>query len=73
MRGMSADSTRWTVVRDAARGCAASRAEFARRYEPVIRAYLGARWRGTPLLGELGYLGVFEDGVAMFPGLGQRS
>ena len=27
----------------------------------------------TPLLGELGYLGVFEDGVAMFPGLGQRS
>lgn len=26
----------------------------------------------TPLLGELGYLGVFEDGVAMFPGVGKR-
>jgi len=26
----------------------------------------------TPLMGELGYLGVFEDGVAMFPGLGKR-
>ncbi|WP_454716406.1 hypothetical protein [Caulobacter segnis] len=26
----------------------------------------------TPLLGELGYLGVFEDGVAMFPGVGNR-
>ncbi len=26
----------------------------------------------TPLLGELGYLGVFEDGVAQFPGVGKR-
>jgi hypothetical protein len=26
----------------------------------------------TPLLGELGYLGVFDDGVAMFPGVGKR-
>lgn len=29
------------------------RAEFVDRYSPVIRAYLGARWRGTPLLQEM--------------------
>jgi RNA polymerase sigma-70 factor (ECF subfamily) len=42
------DSTCWTIVRDAARGVATARAEFARRYEPIIRAYLGARWRDRP-------------------------
>jgi len=50
---MASDSTRWTLIRGAADGNAAARAEFARRYESVIRTYLGARWRHTPLIGEL--------------------
>ncbi len=44
---MSGESTRWTIIRDAANGDERARAEFARRYEDVIRAYLGARWRGA--------------------------
>jgi RNA polymerase sigma-70 factor (ECF subfamily) len=43
------DSTCWTIVRGAALGRAADREEFARRYEPLVRSYLGARWRGGPL------------------------
>lgn len=43
----SPDATRWTVVRDAAAGVPAAREEFARRYAPVVRSYLGARWRGA--------------------------
>jgi RNA polymerase sigma factor (sigma-70 family) len=35
------------VVRSAASGDPGARAEFARTYEPIIRAYLGARWRGS--------------------------
>ena len=30
-----------------------SRAEFVKRYEPVVRAYLAARWQGSGLLQEL--------------------
>jgi RNA polymerase sigma-70 factor (ECF subfamily) len=41
-------STCWTVIRGAAAGRAADRDEFARRYNPVIRAYLAARWRCSP-------------------------
>jgi RNA polymerase sigma-70 factor (ECF subfamily) len=37
-------STRWTVIRDAAEGDDAARGEFVRLYEPVVRAYLRARW-----------------------------
>lgn len=47
------ETTRWSLIAGAAAGDAAAREEFARRYEPVVRAYLGARWRGTPLLAEL--------------------
>ena len=47
MAAMSSDSTRWTVIRRAAEGVPQARSEFASRYGPVIRAYLGARWRGT--------------------------
>ena len=47
------DSTCWTLLRDAAAGGEASRAEFAARYAPVVRAYLAVRWRGTKLLQEL--------------------
>jgi len=49
----SPDSTLWTIIRGAAAGSAPDRAEFARRYASVIRSYLGARWRGGPLLDEI--------------------
>lgn len=47
------DSTRWTIIRGAAAGNAPDQAEFARRYASIIRAYLGARWRGGPLRAEV--------------------
>lgn len=40
-----ADETCWTIVRGAAAGDRVRRDEFAAAYLPVIRAYLGARWR----------------------------
>jgi RNA polymerase sigma factor (sigma-70 family) len=43
------DSTRWTLIRRAAAGESIDRAEFALRYTPLIRAYLGARWRASSL------------------------
>jgi len=49
----SRDSTCWTLLRDAAAGGEASRAEFAARYAAVVRAYLAVRWRGSKLLREL--------------------
>ena len=49
----TSDSTRWTIIRGAAAGNANDRAEFARRYASVICSYLGARWRGGPLLAEI--------------------
>jgi RNA polymerase sigma-70 factor (ECF subfamily) len=39
------ETTSWTLIRSAADGDGAARAEFARRYLPVIRAYLHARWQ----------------------------
>src|SRR6516164_7204737 len=47
------ESTCWTLLRDAAAGGEAPRAEFAARYAPVVRAYLAARWRGSTLIREL--------------------
>jgi RNA polymerase sigma-70 factor (ECF subfamily) len=38
-------ATCWTLVEDAAQGGPGARAEFARLYLPVVRAYLVARWR----------------------------
>lgn len=49
----SPDSTCWTVILAAAHGGAAERDDFARRYSEPIRAYLAARWRGSPRLAEL--------------------
>ena len=46
-------STRWSVILGAAQGHCLDRDEFARRYTDVIRAYLGARWRSTPLHAEV--------------------
>jgi RNA polymerase sigma-70 factor (ECF subfamily) len=47
------ESTCWTVIRAAAAGSPADREELARRYLGVVRAYLAARWRGSPLRPEL--------------------
>ena len=46
---MEPRATCWTLIRDAAGGREPARAEFARRYEPVIREYLAARWRNRGL------------------------
>jgi RNA polymerase sigma-70 factor (ECF subfamily) len=43
----SPDLTCWTVIRGAALGDPRARDDFARRYEPVVRAYLAARWRSS--------------------------
>ena len=65
------DRTRWTVILGAARGEAAARIEFARRYEPIVRAYLGARWRSSPLRAEMDdasqevFLACFRDDGAL--------
>jgi RNA polymerase sigma factor (sigma-70 family) len=40
------ESTCWTLVEHAAIGDPAAREEFGRRYFPIVRAYLKARWRG---------------------------
>jgi len=50
---MQPESTCWTEVRAAAAGDAAGREAFAKRYSPVVRAYLGARWRGGALVEEI--------------------
>jgi RNA polymerase sigma-70 factor (ECF subfamily) len=41
------------VIRGAAAGHAAARERFASTYEPVVRAYLGARWRHAALHQEI--------------------
>lgn len=43
----------WRVVAAAAEGDDAGRARFVERYGPVVRAYFGARWRGSPLAAEV--------------------
>jgi RNA polymerase sigma factor (sigma-70 family) len=47
------DSTCWTTLRDAAAGARPAREEFASRYVPMVRAYLAARWRSSPMIQEL--------------------
>ena len=41
--------TCWTLVEDAAKGDSRASDAFARLYLPVVEAYLGSRWAGTPL------------------------
>ena len=41
------------MIRAAAAGQEPAREEFARRYLPVARSYLGARWRQSPLIDDL--------------------
>ncbi len=47
------ESTCWTVIQAAAAGDADGREEFVRRYTPVVRAYLAARWRASAHLNDL--------------------
>ena len=49
----SAPSTCWTVIQAAAAGSRADREQFARRYAPIVRAYLAARWRQSALAGDV--------------------
>jgi RNA polymerase sigma-70 factor (ECF subfamily) len=64
-------STRWTVILGAAAGQPRERERFARRYGSVVRAYLGARWRGTALVSELDdatqevFVDCFKEGGAL--------
>jgi RNA polymerase sigma-70 factor (ECF subfamily) len=39
--------TSWALIKGAAAGEQEAREEFARRYAPVIRSYLNARWMGA--------------------------
>jgi RNA polymerase sigma-70 factor (ECF subfamily) len=65
------ESTRWTLIQAAAGGDAGARSEFAGLYTPIVRAYLGARWRYTPLLAEMDdavqevFLDCYRDGGAL--------
>ena len=45
--------TCWLLIRGAADGSGADREEFARRYMPVVQAYLRTRWRGSPHAGDV--------------------
>lgn len=70
-RKPSPGATRWSIVQKAAAGDAAARSVFARTYQPVIRAYLGARWRGSNYLAYLddaaqdAFVDCFRDGGAL--------
>jgi len=67
----AAGATRWSIVQRAAAGDAGARSVFARTYQPVIRAYLGARWRQTNYLAHLddaaqdAFVDCFRDGGAL--------
>jgi DNA-directed RNA polymerase specialized sigma24 family protein len=67
----ASETTCWTMIRGAAAGRAPDRDEFSRRYSPVIRAYLAARWRGSTLVGEIDdaeqevFIDCFKDGGAL--------
>jgi RNA polymerase sigma-70 factor (ECF subfamily) len=64
-----AESTYWTAI-VATAGSAGARAEFARRYGPVVRAYLASRWRSLPCREELddaqdAFVECFKQGGAL--------
>jgi RNA polymerase sigma factor (sigma-70 family) len=48
-----ARETSWTLIRSAAGGARDAREDFGRRYLPVVRSYLSARWRGGPHDGDV--------------------
>jgi len=64
-------STLWSVIEGAANGDRKERDAFARRYLPIVRAYLGARWQGLSLLQALDdavqevFVDCFREGGAL--------
>jgi hypothetical protein len=46
-------TTCWTVIHAAAAGDTGGREQFAHQYDPIIRAYLAARWNNSPLQNDL--------------------
>jgi RNA polymerase sigma factor (sigma-70 family) len=50
---VGSESTRWSQIRGAAAGQPVARDGFVQSYEPVLRAYLLARWGGGPLRPEV--------------------
>jgi RNA polymerase sigma-70 factor (ECF subfamily) len=51
------ETTCWTLIEAAAEGEKAAWSEFVRRYRPIIRAYLAARWKRSALREQV------DDGV----------
>jgi DNA-directed RNA polymerase specialized sigma24 family protein len=49
----SSQSTCWTAIQAAAAGSRGEREFFARRYGPIVRAYLAARWRQSTAAADL--------------------
>jgi RNA polymerase sigma-70 factor (ECF subfamily) len=49
----SSQATCWTMIQAAAAGAPDEREAFARRYSPVVRAYVAARWAGSPRIQDL--------------------
>lgn len=68
---MPAETTCWTLIEAAANGQAGERNAFAVRYEPLIRAYLGARWKHSSLAQEIAdacqdfFVYCFRDGGSL--------
>lgn len=50
---LGGDQTIWTLIEEAGGGGAGPRDAFARAYLPLVRRYLGERWRGSPLAEEV--------------------
>lgn len=65
------ESTCWTLIRGAANGDNGDRTAFARQYTPILRAYLQARWRHSPLASEIDdsiqdvFVACFQSGGAL--------
>ena len=49
MEELCPDETCWTVIKGAASGDQRDQSTFSRKYLPVVRAYLAARWRDAAL------------------------
>ena len=50
---MEPSLTAWTLIEGAAQGRSQAREDFTRRYLPVVRSTLSARWRGKPLTSDI--------------------
>jgi RNA polymerase sigma factor (sigma-70 family) len=53
MTSIEGGETCWSLIGRAANGDAAARSTFGRGYLPLVRSFLAARWRGTPLSAEI--------------------